>query len=107
MSLTKGEMKGLANGFVNKEALVSISSAKLDQFELWCQSRPFQHFLKNQAGIDNPSSAVALCRLKEWAADQMFHLLASEVSLSPEKQGANADINMKREEEDEIATKAS
>ncbi|KAF5544860.1 hypothetical protein FNAPI_9299 [Fusarium napiforme] len=77
MSLSKQDMKYLANGkVITEEALIAIAAAKRDNFEKWCGTRQFQHFLM-RARLGSPSDPMTLPRLQEWAADEMFHLRAS------------------------------
>ncbi|EWZ90574.1 hypothetical protein IWW34DRAFT_608058 [Fusarium oxysporum f. sp. albedinis] len=74
MSLSKQDMKYLANGkVVTEEALIAIAAAKRDDFEKWCEARQFQHFLM-RTRLGSPSDPMTLPRLQKWAADEMFHL---------------------------------
>ncbi|KAF5633597.1 hypothetical protein F52700_6051 [Fusarium sp. NRRL 52700] len=80
MSLSKQDMKYLANGkVITEEALITIAAAKRDDFEKWCGTRQFQHFLM-RARLGSPSDPMTLPRLQEWAADEMFHLRMLEES---------------------------
>ncbi|EXK38797.1 hypothetical protein FOXG_04990 [Fusarium oxysporum f. sp. lycopersici 4287] len=74
MSLSKQDMKYLANGkVVTEEALIAIAAAKRDDFEEWCEARQFQHFLM-RTRLGSPSDPMTIPRLQKWAADEMFHL---------------------------------
>ncbi|CVK92239.1 uncharacterized protein FMAN_07172 [Fusarium mangiferae] len=74
MSISKQDMKYLANGkVITEEALITIAAAKRDDFEKWCGTRQFQHFLM-RARLGSPSDPMTLPRLQNWAADEMFHL---------------------------------
>lgn len=89
MSLSKQDMKYLANGkVVTEEALIAIAAAKRDDFEKWCEARQFQHFLM-RTRLGSPSDPMTLPRLQKWAADEMFHL---RVSLSSGVQCTHANI---------------
>ncbi|EWG40918.1 hypothetical protein FVEG_03142 [Fusarium verticillioides 7600] len=80
MSLSKQDMKYLANGkVITEEALIAIAAAKRDNFEKWCGTRQFQHFL-TRARLGSPSDPMTLLRLQNWAADEMFHLRSLEES---------------------------
>ncbi|KAG4260342.1 hypothetical protein FPRO04_01441 [Fusarium proliferatum] len=80
MSLSKQDMKYLANGkFITEEALIAIAAAKRDDFEKWCGTRQFQHFLM-RARLGSPSDPMTLPRLQQWAAYEMFHLRSLEES---------------------------
>ncbi|KAF4417163.1 hypothetical protein FACUT_12421 [Fusarium acutatum] len=80
MSLSNQDMKYLANGKVNpEEALIAFAAAKRDDFEKWCGTRQFQHFLM-RARLGSPSDPMTLTRLQKWAADEMFHLRSLEES---------------------------
>ncbi|KAI1052896.1 hypothetical protein LB506_009908 [Fusarium annulatum] len=80
MSLSKQDMKYLANGkLITEEALIAIAAAKRDDFEKWCGTCQFQHFLM-RAQLGSPSDPMTLPRLQQWAADEMFHLRSLEES---------------------------
>ncbi|KAF5542243.1 hypothetical protein FMEXI_7578 [Fusarium mexicanum] len=80
MSLSKQDMKYLANGkVITEEALIAIAAAKRDDFEKWCGTRQFQHFLM-RARLWSPSDPMTLPRLQNWAADEMFHIRSLEES---------------------------
>ncbi|EWZ36762.1 uncharacterized protein FOBCDRAFT_273764 [Fusarium oxysporum Fo47] len=64
MSLSKQDMKYLANGkVVTEEALIAIAAAKRDDFEKWCEARQFQHFLM-RTRLGSPSDPMTLPRLQ-------------------------------------------
>ncbi|CCT68266.1 uncharacterized protein FFUJ_07038 [Fusarium fujikuroi IMI 58289] len=80
MSLSKQDMKYFANGkVITEEALIAIAAAKRDDFEKWCGTRQFQHFLM-RARLGSLSGPMTLPRLQNWAADEMFHLRSLEES---------------------------
>ncbi|KAF5982447.1 hypothetical protein FCOIX_3747 [Fusarium coicis] len=101
MSLSKQDMKYLANGkVITEEALIAIAAAKRDNFEKWCGTRQFQHFLM-RARLGSPSDPMTLLRLQNWAADEMFHL---RVGLSSGPQCAHDDIPVQSLEESQAHT---
>ncbi|KAF9774538.1 hypothetical protein IL306_007447 [Fusarium sp. DS 682] len=68
MSLSKQDMKYLANGnVVTEEALIVIAAAKRDDFEGWCKTGQFKHFLM-RARLGSPSEPMTLPRLQMWAS---------------------------------------
>ncbi|KAF5687025.1 hypothetical protein FCIRC_2529 [Fusarium circinatum] len=80
MPLSKQDMKYLTNGkVITEDALIAIAAAKRDDFEKWCGTRQFQHFLM-RARLGSPSDPMTLPRLQGWAADEMFHLRSLEGS---------------------------
>lgn len=94
-------MKYLANGkFITEEALIAIAAAKRDDFEKWCGTRQFQHFLM-RARLGSPSDPMTLPRLQQWAADEMFHL---RVSLLSAVQYTHANICVQSLEESQTHT---
>ncbi|KAF4957176.1 hypothetical protein FGADI_3241 [Fusarium gaditjirri] len=98
MSLSKQDMKYLANGkVVNEEALITIAAAKRDDCEKWCEARQFQHFLV-RFRLGSPSDPMTFPRLQNWAADEMFHL---RVGLSFGVQCTNANIDAQSLEENQ------
>ncbi|KAI1040653.1 hypothetical protein LB505_006467 [Fusarium chuoi] len=101
MSISKQDMKYLANGkVITEEALIAIAAAKRDDFEKWCGTRQFQHFLM-RARLGSPSDPMTLPRLQNWAADERFHL---RVSLSSGVQCTHANMCVQSLEESQTHT---
>ncbi|KAF5021528.1 hypothetical protein F66182_6438 [Fusarium sp. NRRL 66182] len=103
MTLSSAEIHALGCGNYTREVLIKLYCLKFDDYRRLEEHGSFSKFLYNVLRVGYAtSSAMAMKRTQEWAADEVFRMTPTTVSTSGEERGeVNTDIQQVVDEEND------